>query len=521
MKIETQPRDDHQVTMTVKIEAERLEGARHRAARKISERAKIPGFRPGKAPYEVVLRHYGDAAITEDAVELLVAEIYPEALKKAKIEPAAPGKLEKVESLKPPRFIFTVPLEPTVDLGGYRAIRLPYEWQAPGEDKVDEEIDGLRHIYSTMDSVERPVQEGDFVMLDVLGVKAKAEEGETPVIDRPGYPVFVRPEEKEDEWPFAGFSHKLLGLEIGQSKSFTHKFDQECKEENLRGQTVKFIVTIKAVRGVKLPELNDEFAKKVGSFESLSALRDVVRANLEGRSKADYEDGYYLKLIDEIKKGATVKYPPQVLDHEIEHVTEDFVARLAGQNLELDAYLKMREMDKEKFIAEEIKPAAINRLERSLIMDKVALTEKIKVSQEMLSAAIQQTVGGLQGSEDYRKAMRGKSTPPKQMQEAITLEAAGRAITQQTLARLKDIALGLAPELPVEEVKEKPKVVAHSATKVVAHSATKKQPAKKKATTAAAKAAGTKTSEEKASKGEAKPRRKPAAKKPVEPEPEA
>ena len=77
MKIETQPRDDHQVAMTVKIEAERLEGAKHRAARKISERAKIPGFRPGKAPYEVVLRHYGDAAITEDAVELLVEEVYP------------------------------------------------------------------------------------------------------------------------------------------------------------------------------------------------------------------------------------------------------------------------------------------------------------------------------------------------------------------------------------------------------------------------------------------------------------
>jgi trigger factor len=513
LKIETQPRDDHQVTMTVKIEAERLEGAKHRAARKISERAKIPGFRPGKAPYEVVLRHYGDAAVTEDAVELLVEEVYPEALKQTKIEPAAPGTLEKVESLKPPKFIFTVPLEPTVDLGGYRSIRLPYEWQAPGEDKVDEEIDGLRRIYSTMDSVERPVQEGDFVMLDILGVKAEAEEGEAPVIDRPGYPVFVRPEEKEDEWPFAGFSHKLLGLDVGKSKSFTHKFDQEYKEENLRGQTVKFIVTIKAVRGVKLPELNDDFAKKVGSFESLSALRDGVRANLSQRSKADYDDSYFVRLIDEIKKGATVKYPPQVLEHEIEHVTEDFVARLAGQNLDLEAYLKMHEMDKEKFIAEEVKPAAINRLERRLILDEVALVEKIEINEEALNTAIQQTIGELQGSEDYQKAMRGKRTPPKKLQEAITMESAGRAITQQTQARLKDIALGLASELPVEETEERPKVVAHSATK--------KQPAKKKATTAAVKAAGTKSSEAKASKGEAKPRRKPAAKKPAEPTPGA
>jgi len=508
LKIETQPRDDHQVTMTVKLEAERLEGAKHRAARKISERAKIPGFRPGKAPYEVVLRHYGDAAITEDAVELLVDEVYPEALKQAKIEPAAPGTFEKVDSLEPPKFIFTIPLEPTVDLGDYRSIRLPYEWQAPGEDKVDEEIDGLRHIYSTMDSVERPVQGGDLVMLDVLGVKAKGEDGEATVIDRPGYPVFVRPDEKADEWPFAGFSHNLIGLEIGKSKSFTHKFEKEHKEENLRGQTVKFIVTVKAMRGVKLPELNDEFAKKVGSFESLSALRDVVRANLDGRSKADYDNGYFVKLIDEIKKGATIKYPPQVLDHEIEQVTEDFVARLADQNLDLEAYLKMREMDKDKFITEEVKPAAINRLERRLIMDKVALTEKIEVSQEMLSAAIQQTVGELQGSEDYQKAMRGKNTPPKRLQDAITMESAGRAITQQTLVRLKEIALGQAPEIPAEEAEEK--------NKVVARSATKKQPTKKKAATAARKATVAKVSE-----GGAKPKRKPAAEKPVVVEPEA
>jgi trigger factor len=501
LKIETQPRDDHQVTMTVKIEVERLEGAKHRAARKISERAKIPGFRPGKAPYEVVLRHYGEATISEDAIELLVDEVYPEALEKAKIEPAAAGKLEKVESLKPPKFIFIVPLEPTVDLGDYRSIRLPYDWQAPGEDKVDEEIEGLRQIYSTMDAVERPVQEGDLIMLDVLGVKAKAEEGEAAVIDRPGYPVFVRPEEKEGEWPFAGFSHKLIGLEAGKSKSFTHKFDKEHKEENLRGQTVKFIVTIKAVRGVKLPELNDEFAKKVGSFESLAALRDVVRANLEGRLKADYDDGYFVKVIDEIKKGATVKYPPQVLDHEIEHVTADFEARLADQNLDLEAYLKTREVEKEKFIADEVKPAAINRLERRLIMDKIALTEKIEVSEETLNTAIKQTVNELQGSEDYKKAMRGKSTPPKELKEAITMEAAARAISQQTLARLKDIALGQAPELPVEEKEEKPK----------------KQPAKKKATTTA-KAAGIKNGEVKASKGEAKPRRRPVAEKPAKPE---
>ena len=94
MKIETHPREDHQMTMVVEIEPEKLEGARHKAARRIAEKVKISGFRPGKAPYDVVRRLYGDGAITEEAVEILVDEIYPEALKDTKTEPAAAGQLE-------------------------------------------------------------------------------------------------------------------------------------------------------------------------------------------------------------------------------------------------------------------------------------------------------------------------------------------------------------------------------------------------------------------------------------------
>ncbi len=475
MKIETQPRDDHQLSMTVEIETERLESARHRAARKISERSKIPGFRPGKAPYDVVRRLYGDATVTEDAIELLVDEVYPQALKQAEVNPAGPGSLEKVESLEPPKFIFTVPLEPTVDLGDYRAIRLAYDWQAPGEDKVDEAIDELRRMYSTTDTVDRPVQEGDFAIIDIKGANAQhllgtqPEANEAPVIERLGHPIFVRADrvgaahEKEAEWPFAGFSRKLIGMGIGESMKFTHrvgaahKYDQDDSDrvgaarEDLRGQKVDYEVTLKSVRGVILPELNDEFAKTVGSFESLSALRDVVRANLEQRSKVDYDNVYFNNLIEELKKGATIKYPPQVLKHEIEHETKDFEARLAEQNLDLEAYLKMRELDKEKFIAEEARPAAVSRLERSLILEELARVEKIKLSEEQLEAATQQTWAEMQGSAVVQKAMAGKSQPSKQMMEAITMESASRAITRQTLERLKEIALGQAPEITADE----------------------------------------------------------------------
>jgi len=160
--------------------------------------------------------------------------------------------------------------------------------------------------------------------------------------------------------------------------------------------------------------------------------------------------------MEKIKAGATIKYPPQVVDHEVEHVMEDLKSRLAGQKLDMAAYLKSREMDEEKFIAEEAKPIAVKRLERSLVMDEIAKLEKIEVSQEMLQTSFQQTWGEYEGDAGFQKMTRGKSQPPKQVMNSVAMEAANRAYVQQTLNRLKDIAIGQAPELNAETPAEIP-----------------------------------------------------------------
>ncbi len=224
---------------------------------------------------------------------------------------------------------------------------------------------------------------------------------------------------------------------------------KDDKDESLQGQTVKFDVTVKMVRGSTLPELNDEFAKQAGPFENLQALREAVKANLATQSKAQYDDEYFAKLMEKIKEGAVIKYPPQVVDHEVEHVMEDLKSRLADQNLDMAAYLKSREMDEEKFVAEEARPIAVKRLERSLVMDEIAKVEKIEVSQEMLQSSFQQTWGEYQGDAGFQKMTRGKSQPPKQIMNAVAMESANRAYVQQTLNRLKDIATGQARSLLV------------------------------------------------------------------------
>jgi len=455
LKIETQSRDDHQVTLIVELENEQIVGAKHRAARNISERKSIPGFRPGKAPYEVVVRSFGESVISEEAVDLLLDEVYPKALEEAKLEPAAAGSLEKVEDLdKKPKFTFTVPLAPTANLGAYRSIRLPYDWKEPGKDKAEEAIKELRRMYAKTESVNRPIEAGDFVMVDLKGVKTKTAKDEVPVIDRPELPVFVSAGEKDDEFPFKGFSKELVGLNVEESKSFTHGYEKDYKDENLQGQTVKFEVKVKMVRGSILPELNDDFAKQVGPFENMKVLREAVKANLATQSKTEYDDDYFAKLLEKIKEKAIIKYPPQVLDHELEHVMKDLKSRLAEQGLDMVAYLKSREMDEDKFITEEARPIAVKRLERSLIMDELAKVEKIDVSREILQSSFKQTWGEYQGNAGFQKTMRGKSQPPKQVMNAVAMESANRAYIQQLLNRLKDIATGKAPELPKKETEE-------------------------------------------------------------------
>jgi len=484
LKIETQPRDDHQVNMIVEIEPEQMTGAKHRAARRISERKNIPGFRPGKAPYDVVLRSFGEGVVVEDAVDILLEEVYPKALEEAKLEPGAAGSLEKVEDLdKNPKFTFTVPLAPSVSLGDYRTIRLPYDWQEPGEDKLNDSIEELRQMYAKTETVDRPIEKGDFVMIDLKGVKAKAAEEETALIDRPGLPIFVRNDEKAEEYPFPGFSNELVGMNVGEKKSFTHKYKKDDKDETLQGQTISFEVTVKMVRGSILPELNDEFAKQAGPFENLQALREAVKGNLATQSKAQYDDEYFAKLMEKIKEIAVIKYPPQVVDHEVEHVMEDLKSRLAEQNVDMATYLKSREMDEEKFVAEEAKPIAVKRLERSLIMDEIAKLEKIEVSQEMLQSSFQQTWGEYQGDTGFQKMVRGKSQPPKQVMNAVAMESANRAYVQQTLNRLKKIANGEAPELisetspAAEKTNESKAGIKKSNTRK--KTASKKKPARK------------------------------------------
>jgi len=434
LNIEKTIRDNHEAKLVVEFDREKFETYKRRAARKISERGGIPGFRPGKAPYEMVVRNYGEQAVVEQAVDFLVDDEYSNILEEAGVEPGAAGTLEAIDSLEPLKLIFSVPLAPEVDLGDYHSIRLPYEWSAPGEKEVEAALEELRQMYAATETVDRAVEEGDYVLLDVKsGIES---------LNRTGFATFVRKEGREAEWPYSGFSAELVGLKAGESKTIKHKFPKDWEVTELQDREVELEATVKTVRGMILPDLDDEFAKKTGAGETLDALREAVAKDVEARSKAEYEDKYFLDLIEKVREGATLKYHPHTLEHEGEHVLEDLSDRLAQQGMDLETFFKVRNTTREKFIEEEVTPVAKKRLERALILDEIVRREKITVENEALDQEFNAALNNLAMQGVDLSRMRGGKKSRQRLAEAVAMESANRVMTRRALEVLKSIAIG-------------------------------------------------------------------------------
>ena len=176
MKIETEKLEDHQVKLTVEVDSEQLESSKRKAAKKIAKRIKVPGFRPGKAPYQVIRRQVGDEALLEESLEILVQDIYPDILKEADIEPYGPGNFENLVSLEPLTLEFVVPLMAEVELSDYHTIRFPYDLPEISDEDVETVENDFRQRQAVEETAERSVEVGDHVYYKVSAKRFEEEE---------------------------------------------------------------------------------------------------------------------------------------------------------------------------------------------------------------------------------------------------------------------------------------------------------------------------------------------------------
>jgi trigger factor len=440
LKFEKKELKDNQVEITVEADNDQFQKAKFKAAVSISKGSKIPGFRPGKAPYDVVKRTYGEEVIEERAIELLVNQIYPDLLKEAEINPHGPGNLEEIVSKDPPKFRFVIPLEPSVDLGDYRSVRLAYKLPKISKAESEKVLNNLQLTYATTEQVDRPAAKGDLVSSKISAVLTKPDKDQEPnILKSTPHQVIIGEETEEEQFPFNGFGDQLIGLKAGDTKEFPHKYSKETNYEKLRGKEAQFSVVIESVKSLTKPVLDDAFAKTVG-FEKYSELEESINLQLETRNKNEYENKYYDDLLEIIIKKAKIKYPPQMLDDEIKDVLKSVEQDIARQNLDLDTYLKINNREKEDFIEKDIKPSAIKRLEQSLVIDEISRQEKIELDQKELQKEYTKTFMQMQSAPNFRGLQKEFTT--KKLSNMVVMQAASRLMNQQTLDKLKSIATG-------------------------------------------------------------------------------
>lgn len=458
MKVETQTLENHRAKITVEVEPEQIEKAKQRAARQLANRVKIPGFRPGKAPYHVIERALGQEAILQQAYEIVGEEIYSKALDETGLKPYAPAQFKPPSDETPTTFEFTFPMDAVVGLGEYRSIRIPYELPATGEEEVEKTLKDLRERNAVIEPVERASQVGDEITVKISGKRTQPAEGEDSILVNERSQTFlIKTEEDPNEWPYAGFVQQLVGLSAGNEKILTYTFPEDSAYTSLRGKEIEYHVIVEQVKSRSLPEVNDEFAKSIGDFETLQALQETIRDGLKSQAKTNYDSEYNEKALVQVIAGATIQYPPEMVEDQITTSIERLKSQLAEQGQEFETYLKVRGLDIAK-LREQYKPQAETAITRSMVLYELANTEGITVDRGEVENEALNTLNDLMRyvPPDQFKRM----SKDRKFISQLSRNASVDVMSRKTIERLNAIARGEADASPAAasetEVSEAP-----------------------------------------------------------------
>ncbi len=422
---------------------EAFEKEKHKAARELSKDKKIPGYRPGKAPYSLVVNHIGEGAIIDRALQSFLDQIYPKALDEIDGEPYGPGHLKEIQSLEPPTFEFIVPLQPEIEVGDYHDLRIPYQESEVSEDDVGEVIQRMLKQQATIEEVDHPAEEGNLVDTEITGrpVDADPDDEDALIMSNQPLPVMIKSAQEDDskEWPFPGFSRQLLGVSPGDTLELSHSYpNDESVDEDLRGKEVLYTVSIEGIRQRVLPDLDEEFVQSVSDAETVEEFRDQIRDRLTRQSEQEDENSYLNQIFEELLEDATVKYPPQMVDNEIDSEIEQISRRLESQGMDLDMYLDMQDIDEQEF-RDQIRPEAEKRISRGLLLGTIADQEDLNIEPEEVTDKFQEVVEDNFGPEDTDAKEAFMNS-----QESMSLlnQLSSQMISQRTLDFLKALAKG-------------------------------------------------------------------------------
>jgi trigger factor len=472
LNIQTERLENHTARFTVGVDVSQIEKAKQNAARRLSQKVNLPGFRKGKAPYRIIQQYMGEAAILEEALDEIGNNIYKDALAESGIEPYGPGSLEDFKLEPEPVFTFIVPMQPTANLRDYRTIRLDYEAPVTADSDVDKAMQSLLEDKALYEDSQRSVELGNRVTMELYAkvidegaaesatvneIEAEHTHDETGEHDHDhdhhdhglGGGEFIHEHEavmmlnEDSEEPAPGFKQALVGAANEEERRFELTFPDDTAEyEDFAGKRAEFLVRIKKIETVTLPVLNDDFAARVTENEeqplTLLELRVRLRENLEKTAEQRTRGAYGTRALDIMVDQASIAYPEVLVEDQIEEYLQRLDQDFRRQGLTLEDYMRIGNRDRDS-IKEEYRDVAIRNIKRGLVLRELREVEGVAVDEAAIEAEIDTMLGQFGTSAASLRAVI--DTPS--MRQNIKNDLLEKGVMDRVIA----IAKGEAPEL--------------------------------------------------------------------------
>ena len=444
MKVSQAELFQSQVVLNIEVEPPELEEHLNRVYQRVVQRANIPGFRKGKAPRSVVERFVGRDALMEDALETLLPQMTSQAIEEQELDVVATPRV-KVLQEDPLTIEATVAVRPDVTLGDYYDIRLEQEPVEVSADEVDNRLSLFQRESGTWEPVERPVEMGDMITIDVKGDVDGEPEVEEAGVD------YVLVEDSPN--PLPGFPEALVGADVGESREFFLPFPDDYFDSERVGKECQFSVVVVEVKERKLPELDDDFARSMGmETTSMDELREKIEEEMlnQNRQAADhrFEDLAIRALVDI----SEVELPPLLVESEVDHMLSDQAEAMRRQQVSMEEYLRTVGKSVEE-LQEEARPQAEERLLRSLTLQAFRENEGLEVTSDDIEEELGKIVVDSVSGENPLRSVLDSEEGRRYVENML--------INRKTLERLVQIAKGEAveaatstDEVPEEEGQE-------------------------------------------------------------------
>ncbi|MBP2649574.1 MAG: Trigger factor [Firmicutes bacterium] len=382
MKVTAEKLDAHKTVLELEIPQPEVAKAIDKAYQRLAGKVNIPGFRKGKVPRKVLEMRLGKAALLDEAFDIIAPDAYIEALKEQNIEPVARPELEvvKLEEGQPLVFKATVIAKPEITIGEYKGLKVEKPSTEVDATDIEKQLDNLRNRHAKMVVAENAViDKGDFAVIDFEGFMDgeafKGGEGK-------GYPLEI------GAGAFIpGFEDQLIGHKAGDEVDVNVTFPAEYQAKDLAGKEALFKVKVTDVKRKEIPELDDDFVKEIGEFNTVEELRADVANNLKKDAEEKAKQKIRSSAVQAAVDNASVDIPEVMVEEHIDNRLRDLDIRLQNSGMNLEKYLEFTKETIES-IRNSYRESAINSIKTELLLDAVAKAEGIEVSAEDLDAEI-------------------------------------------------------------------------------------------------------------------------------------